>query len=69
MAEVVAVWMTQPIDFALVFREQQNTPSVSGNADSSVVEALKYDEIEVIYDEVEKIKGNVKYLLRFGKAS
>ncbi len=65
--KVVAVWMTQPIDFALVFREQQNTPSVSGNADSSVVEALKYDEIEVIYDEVEKIKGNVKYLLRFGK--
>ena len=65
--KVVPVWMTQPIDFALVFREQEITQPVSGNADSNVVEALKYDEIEVTYDEVEKIKGNVKYLLRFGR--
>ena len=65
--KVVPVWMTQPIDFALIFRKEEITQPVSGNADSSVVEALKYDEIVEIYDEVEKIKGNVKYLLRFGR--
>lgn len=65
--KVVPVWMTQPIDFALVFREQEITQPVSDSADSSVVEALKYDEIEEIYAEAEGIKGNVKYLIRLGK--
>ncbi len=65
--KVVPVWMTQPIDFALVFREQEITQPVSDSADSSVVEALKYDEIEEIYAEAEEIKGNVKYLIRLGK--
>ena len=65
--KVVPVWMTQPIDFALVFREQEITQPVSDSADSSVVEALKYDEIEEIYAGVEEIKGNVKYLIRLGR--
>ena len=65
--KVVPVWMTQPIDFALVLREQEITQPVSDSADSSVVEALKYDEIEEIYAGVEKIKGNVKYLIRLGR--
>ena len=65
--KVVPVWMTQPIDFALVFREQEITQPVSDSADSSVVEALKYDEIEEIYAGAEGIKGNVKYLIRLGR--
>jgi len=65
--KVVPVWMTQPIDFALAFREQEITQPVSDSADSSVVEALKYDEIEEIYAGAEGIKGNVKYLIRLGR--